>query len=228
MESRERFKGAEWYNSASGLDISIVGLGGTGSWLSIPLSRVGENELYLFDKDEFDKKNLAGQLVSRQQTSVSKTTIAKKNIEDYSDGNTINEYGFFDKESIVTPIIFVGVDSIPVRKLIFDKWYEEYGKSDKFEAVLIDGRLTAESYQVFTIIPGTKELEEYRDNQLNEKGLQELPCTLKQTSHVAQQLAGEMVSIFTNWLTKGVFRAIPYYIRKDIPMYNYERRLYAI
>lgn len=85
-----------------------------------------------------------------------------------------------------------------------------------------------ESYQIFTILPGTKELKEYKATQLNEDNLQEVPCTLKATTHVAQMISAEMVSIFTNWLTGDGVRLLPSYTRRDIPSWNYERNLYAI
>jgi hypothetical protein len=156
------------------------------------------------------------------------TLLSKRLVAEYSEGNAIYTNESFTKDSLVTPIMIVGVDSIPTRKLIFDKWYEEYGKKEMFDSILIDGRLGLESYQIFTLLPGTKQLEDYKNIQLSDEGLLDTPCTLKATTHVAQILAARMVSILTNWLCgKDSVRMIPYYFREDLNTLSIERRLYV-
>ena len=217
MEDRKRFSGLDWTKYTNRLHITIAGLGGIGSNLVIPLSRVVTNsKFYLHDNDSFEEVNLAGQLVRRSDIRNPKVDVARDNIMNYSSTNVVNTFQtrITKVSGMTSPITIVGTDSISSRREIFERWYGNYSNNNT--AVFIDGRLAVKSYKMFLLIPGTKEIEEYREKELTDEVIP-APCTMSQTTHVANLLCSRIVGAFVNWCARedGI-RDIPYSIYENL------------
>lgn len=130
-----RFSGAPWYSP--GIDIFIGGQGGIGSWLSLFLARQEAN-IFLFDYDVVDEVNLAGQLYGQQHIGLSKSQAMKSIVEDLCGHSQVEICGKYDEESMTNKYVFSAFDNMAARKLMFEKWAEEF-KDDK-EALFVDGR----------------------------------------------------------------------------------------
>lgn len=57
-EKYNRFKGATWFEWFLNKPVILGGAGGTGSWLSLLLSRLGCH-IYLYEMDTFEGHNMA-------------------------------------------------------------------------------------------------------------------------------------------------------------------------
>lgn len=228
--SRKRFNKIDWADKVSDNDIVIVGAGAIGSYLAPILARVGTNTFHIFDKDEFSEENLAGQNISHDDIGKNKVDVVKDLITKQSRGNDVFTYNeFYTEESLVSNVMFSCVDSLEARAIIFENWYREFGNCKPNEAVFIDGRLGLEVSQMFCILPGTKELEEYRKVHLDKEGVSELPCTLKITPHVPMGVVDDMVTAYTNWSAfEPELRLIPSYISKDRLDIDFKVKYYGI
>lgn len=215
-QKRVRFSDAHWYNSKEKLDISIIGLGGIGSYLAYFLSRIGDHNFYIYDYDTIDETNMAGQFYPTSAIGENKVRACTDNMIGYS-GVIPNEMGKFTKDSMVTPYMFSPLDNMDVRELAFNKWVEEYGTLD--EALFVDCRMLMESLEVYFV---TKDrIEDYRKELFPDAEIEEAPCSAKATSHCGAMCASLAVAGFTNYLsnlyTDTDIREVPFKLRVDLP-----------
>lgn len=199
MANIERFKDLDWVSLAKETRVTLVGLGGIGSWTSLLLCRTGIGELIAFDGDRVEEHNMGGQLFSIKDIGESKTNGIRGLISKYSPVNItlISRYINLDDE-LYSDIVITGLDSMASRKVVFDNW-----KSNPYRKLFIDGRLLAESYQIFTVLPGNEEA--YENYLFDDSEIEDVACTAKQTSHFAAMIASHIVNIFTNYLSNIVY-----------------------
>jgi len=201
-ERTTRFSTAPWFKQ-EGFRISIIGLGGIGSHLAFQLSRIGTHKFYLYDDDSYEAVNMAGQFVTSGQIGMSKVDAAKMNMDNFSPGNRVfTNNGRFTTSTPPNKIMFGGMDNMEGRKIVYEKWAEAF-KGNK-EAIYIDGRLSADEFQVITIQGADDEAHKrYTEEFLFDSSqAEQLACTFKQTSFLAAQIASVMTGVFTNWLSK--------------------------
>ncbi|MEE8564898.1 MAG: ThiF family adenylyltransferase [Candidatus Thermoplasmatota archaeon] len=207
-----RFQGLEWFDP--NYTILIGGVGGIGSWLSLFLSRAGY-ELYIHDNDMIDETNMGGQLYSTLDIGKNKAKAMKEHLWNFTANDKIHTMGLFDKKSFANPIMFSAFDNMKARKIMFEKW-----KKQKNRNIFIDGRLLAESFQIFTVIPGRE--EDYEKHLFDDDDVEDLLCSVKATSHCGAMIASTMMSIFTNHIAnqKSGFegRDVPFKYLFDIPL----------
>ena len=78
-ESTVRFSGASWFEAAKGVSATIAGVGGIGSWTSLLLSRISQTiRITLYDDDNVEVVNLAGQMFSSNQVGLHKVYAAQE------------------------------------------------------------------------------------------------------------------------------------------------------
>lgn len=216
-----RFKEAGWYNNNQKLDISIIGLGGIGSYLAYFLSRIGDHNFYIYDFDTIEEHNLGGQFYPVLDIGLPKEESCSLLMERYSGANP-NTMNKFTKDSMVTPYMFTPLDNMDVRKLAFDKWVEEYGNSDE-DCLFVDCRMQAESLEVYFI---TKDrIEDYKSELFPDSDIEEQPCSYKATSHCGAMCATLAVTGFTNHLfnlyQETDIRELPFKLRIDLPFFQF-------
>jgi molybdopterin/thiamine biosynthesis adenylyltransferase len=198
-----RLKGAEWFEYAHERDVLLLGAGGISSNLAHCLARIGCN-LHIFDHDDVEAINLAGQLYKRSDIGTNKAVAVKNNISLFSPATQVFTYGKYEAHSMSNEIVLCGFDNMLARKIAFDNWvkYINTPGIDKSKCYFSDGRLTANLVQVYSI-PGDKQdlIDKYYSEALfDDSEVPELDCSFKQTTHVAFLIAGFMTSFFTNWL----------------------------
>lgn len=224
---RARFSEAPWMSYLANATVVVVGAGGIGSWVTMCLARIG-CKVILYDADLFEVHNMGGQLVQTTQignnkaVSVKDTCIALVG----ASANIVTVAEMYTKDSPTSPIMIAAVDNMKTRRLIFDKWSNMY--PDSAEALLIDGRLLAEDYQVYGVMKDrTKAYEEtlFSDNEVPTEN-----CSLKATTHCSLGITSEIISILTNHAanittksTDGIeLRDIPFKIVKSVPNFLYD------
>ncbi len=227
-----RFKGADWFDIVQQQEVILAGLGGIGSYVSLLLSRLNPKELYLFDDDSFESHNLSGQFVTNDDIGEYKVTVALQKAIEYS-GYTPSIYStkYEGTDLIKKPIMICGFDNMKARKEYYNAWKSQLqGTENKEEYVFIDGRLLAEEYQIL-VIPGDDEFiqKEYEEEFLfSDNDIEEVDCTLRQTSHIASLIGAKMVTYFVNFcnnLSEDNFpRRIPYFTHYNALMNSYEFR----
>jgi len=208
MENRQpadlRFQDAAWYNKST--DITIGGAGGIGSWLALALAR-NNHKVHIFDNDTYEHVNLAGQLVAKKQVGISKVTAIRQTVEAFTE-NTLNAYFQLYKKDFYTDIMVAAFDNMEARKLMFETWL-----SNPDRELFIDGRLTAEHYEIYVVTPKTESY--YLQHWFPSSDVEPLPCSYKSTTFMAMGIASTIVNIISNYLSLDVqpYRTIPYCLK---------------
>lgn len=224
----KRFSGSDWYSEQK--EILLVGCGGIGSWLALNLSRIGHS-LSICDMDIVDISNVeGGQMFRKSDVGASKVDVVVRVCREFGCTNSIDAMNYmYTKEAGSTQIVISGLDNMSARKEVFETW-EKYISSlsaegsDLSECLLMDGRLTMEMFEIFTI-RGNDEaaIEKYKKDHLfsDEESIL-LDCSTKQSTFGAMGIASFMTATLCNFLTNNKLgiemREIPFYNRFYLPM----------
>ena len=199
-----RFKDADWFDYLKNKNILVGGAGGIGSWTTLFLARIGMN-VYVMDNDKYDETNMAGQFVNRKGINNYKTSTLENIVYDFTGSDNVHAMiGLYDSDSPTTPLMIGAFDNMKARKVFFENWCKRYGESP--DALLIDGRLAAQSYQIFCIQGGNQaQIDKYRTEYLfGDEEVAPVSCTLKQTSHAAAGIASHITGFLTNFAANQV------------------------
>ena len=193
-----RFRGAPWFREIQTKYISIIGLGGIGSYVAFFLSRCQPGRLLLYDSDIVEEANLSGQLYRKNSLGKRKTTATVHLVNDFSNYYDTRCYSEFNERSYVNAIAIGCVDNMKTRRTIFDRWVYHHGHNPK--ALLIDGRLAAESFQIFCIrTDDSASIERYEKEWLfSDKEADPTICSYKQTSYAAGMIGAFITNLVIN------------------------------
>lgn len=212
-----RFKGATWFDWLLGRDVILGGAGGISSWTSLFLSRLGMH-IYIYDYDSVEFHNLGGQNFRTSDIGKLKTDVAIELAKEFSNHTLIEGMGKYEAESEYTAIMISGFDNMQARKDMFANWKLQLEENPELrkESLFLDGRLLASAYQIFCIQGDNLEhIERYEKEYLfDDSDVEDVDCTLKQTSHCAAGIASHMVGFLTNFATnvvlEGKYMVIPF------------------
>jgi molybdopterin/thiamine biosynthesis adenylyltransferase len=211
-----RFSDIEWFHP--GIPVLVGGAGGIGSWLTFFLARQ-ECKIYLHDYDEVDETNLGGQLYGASYIGQSKVEAMMSISDTFCNNDKVSNMGKFTEDSYANTIMFSAFDNMSSRKLMFEKW-----KAQDDREIFIDGRMLAESAQIFTVRKGDE--DRYEEWLFNDDEVEDVACSMKATSHCGAMTAGFMVSAFNNYITnvktKREFREVPFRTVFELPTVTQE------
>jgi hypothetical protein len=154
-EEHSRFKGAPWYEIIRQKVIMIAGMGGIGSWNALLIARLNPRAIWMYDDDMVEIANMSGQLYGIDDCGKYKTSAMVDTIKRYTTFNDI-----FEKRERITSnsesadIMVCGFDNMAARKIYFTLWVKhvrELSPERKKDCLFIDGRLSIDVAQVFTI-----------------------------------------------------------------------------
>lgn len=221
-EETSRFSGAIWFDNILTKEITLAGLGGIGSYVAFLLSRLHPASLILYDDDVVESGNMSGQLYSSDDVGISKTGAITNMLERYS-----NYYGLvafnerFEADTAPTKIMICGFDTMRSRKTFFNSWKRlvlSLDPQERASCLFIDGRLAAESFQVFCIRGDDSfNMNKYEDEFLfRDSEAEETVCSYKQTTFMANMIASVMVNLFVNFCANECNPLIP----RDLPFFT--------
>ena len=221
-DSTSRFSGTEWYNEIQKKRVTMAGLGGIGSWMSLLIGRMGLQTIILFDDDKVEMTNMSGQLYSREEIGEYKAGAMRKLINKYT--STLSVYAIrrrFTEEDNPGDIMICGFDNMEARKTFFNSWKHHISgitEDQKKQCLFIDGRLSIDTLQVFCIQGNDLEAQiRYESNYLfSDEEADETVCSMKQTSYLAAMIGSVITNLFTNWVANSIDPIIPY----DLPFYT--------
>jgi hypothetical protein len=219
-----RFSSADWFEKIKEQDVILAGLGGIGSWCALLLSRLDIRYLTLFDDDVVDSVNLAGQFYKKSQIKELKASAIYTAIREYSNYYSCNVYkNKFKSNSPTSGIMICGFDNMIARKLFYERWsdYLSNHPSETKECLFIDGRLSADTFQVLCIKgDDVYNMKKYEDKFLfDDSEADETICSFKQTSFMANMIASYMVNLFVNFISNlsnpDIEKSIPFFTEFD-------------
>jgi len=214
--TKSRFSDASWFGNPT--EIIIGGVGGIGSWVALFLARIG-HELYMFDMDNVEEVNLAGQLYSSSDIGRNKAEACKRLLSTLSPGCKIHTTtSAYVESSIATPIMFSCFDNMDARRLLFNNW-----KAQEDRELFVDGRMLAETGMLYTVQKGQE--KEYEATLFADSEVQDAPCSFKATSHCGAFIGSLMTGTMNNYLgnkSDGAdIRIIPFEVQFELPFMNF-------
>lgn len=205
-----RFNGAEWFDAVQN-NVTLIGAGGLGSNIAVSLSRLlSKKVLNIYDPDYIEYKNLAGQNFSLTDVGYAKASVVAVqcscfNPSIYAVPNISIFNGFSDQ--YVPKATITGLDNMASRSFVYYKWKEKIeSTTEDNPVVLIDARLSAETWQVFCVTSTDKKAqEEYESKWLfTDEEADEGVCTYKQTAFAAQMCASFVTNLYINFCTNCI------------------------
>lgn len=217
-KTNTRFKGFNWANDLK--NVYIIGAGGTGSWISLFLSKIGHS-IHIWDEDSFSFENLSGQFTLTTTIGVNKTRATRDNTRAFGCDNPYyvndrhwNEDEFINRNS---NIVISCADSMDVRKRAFEYWKKhQLAKTERDPSemnVFIDTRMSAVTGEIY-MLTTSKHMKLYEATLFSDEEAIEAPCNLKATTHCAATLAGLVVAMFNNQVSNKIdgfyIQEVPY------------------
>lgn len=221
-ESTTRFSGAEWFNEIQKARIIIAGIGGIGSNVAFQLARMIPANLTLYDDDNVERVNMAGQLFSSSNIGESKVTAIANMIYDYTSMKqvlAIKDKFTSDKEP--GDIMICGFDNMRARRTFFNSWYNhisDKSEEERSKCLYLDGRLSIDTLQILCIRGDDQyNIERYEKEFLfTDYEADATICSMKQTTYLACMIGSLMVNLFTNFIANLLDPIIPY----DLPFFT--------
>ena len=217
QEATSRFSGAPWYEEIQKQDVTIVGAGGIGSWTALLVSRLGVNRIVLYDDDVIELGNISGQLYTAEDVDMFKVSALSSELASYSlFTNTTAFHEKFMSGKPITKVVIACLDSMSARRVVFEDWKRKaLAADDKDTWLFIDGRLSAEVFQVYAVSGSSEEdMQRYSRTLFNDSEADSETCSYKQTSFMANMIASFITNIFVNYIASklegGAAREIPF------------------
>ena len=213
-----RFSGLSWATEVQEKEITIIGLGGIGSNVALPLARLNPKKLFLIDPDVVEEVNLAGQAFFNNHVGMKKVDAVAEVLYSWAGYKKIVAIPTLLTEGTdFGEITITGFDNMNARKIAFTNFMDSPAAK-----LLVDARMSVDTIQIFTLLKeDTEFLDTYRDKRLFPENMaQTVPCSMKQTSYTGSILGGLVVNIIINYISSS-FKAFP----KQI-MYNTNTMLY--
>lgn len=210
-DSTARFRGAPWFDELKNVTVSILGVGGIGSWASLFIARLRPGFISLVDDDHIEEVNMSGQFYSKFSIGTPKVDAIRSNLINFCDCYA-HSYRMRITEASELPhnqITVCGFDNMETRKTCFYKWIELLGRinaDERHKLLFIDGRLTATELQIFAIRgDDTVSQNEYNRKWLfDDSDAEETLCSFRQTSHLAGIIGGLITNILVNHITNYI------------------------
>lgn len=221
-ESTTRFSGAEWFNEIQKARIIVAGIGGIGSNVAFQLARMIPANLTLYDDDNVEMVNMAGQLFSNNNIGESKVDAIANMIYSYTSMKqvlAIKDKFTLDKEP--GDIMICGFDNMRARKTFFNSWCNHISnksEEERCKCLYLDGRLSMDTLQILCI----KGDDQYNIDRYEREFLfadyeaDATVCSRKQTTYLACMIGSLMVNLFTNFIANSLHPVIPY----DLPFFT--------
>lgn len=221
-ESTTRFSGAEWFNEMQKARIIVAGIGGIGSNVAFQLARMIPANLTLYDDDNVEMVNMAGQLFSNNNIGESKVDAIANMIYNYTSMKqvlAVKDKFTSDKEP--GDIMICGFDNMRARKTFFNSWCNHISNKsieERSKCLYLDGRLSMNTLQILCI----KGDDQYNIDRYEREFLfadyeaDATVCSKKQTTYLACMIGSLMVNLFTNFIANSLHPVIPY----DLPFFT--------
>lgn len=166
---------------------------------------------------------MSGQLYKITDVGIAKVTAIAATIREFSNfSSIITHIRPFSSLNTASDIMMCGFDNMNARAVAFNAWTDlvaRHTEEDAEKCLFIDGRLSADEFQVFAIQGNDdKAIDKYQKEWLfSDSEAEETVCSFKQTSFMANMIASVMVNIFVNFIANQVdgvgIREVPFLTR---------------
>lgn len=192
-----RVQGAPWFEKAKEEKILVVGAGGIGSSFLYPLVKtIPFKKVILVDHDTVEEHNIGTQWFSYKYIGETKVSACVQSLRHFLPESLVNFdlKGYRYDGQFAYPIMASGLDNMATRRVCFEAWKKQSNRE-----ILIDGRLSANIYQIFVVTPGRE--DEYEATLVEDSAVDDGPCTFKQSAYFATLIGARMTHVLVNYLT---------------------------
>lgn len=132
--------------------VDVIGVGATGSKVAMSLAKLGVQNLHVWDDDNVEAHNLANQVYGVPDIGIAKTLAISEHISQAT-GLDVTRHGRWTPAHArsIGQVVFVMVDSMAVRKEIYDAFH----MNTQID-LIVDPRLGAKHGHVLTYKPGDR------------------------------------------------------------------------
>lgn len=182
--------------AAQSARVLIVGAGAIGSHIAEVLCKMGVRHIRVIDYDTIESHNLPnqgyylGDLGKLKVEALAERLNAGTGAQVVPDPSRLDRVTRFDEE-----IVIAAVDSMEVRRLIFDCFQISLQSS-----VLIDGRMGARVAQVHFVDKTEERLSLYEKSLVPDSETIQEPCTMRSTIFCAYGIASVMGALLAKHL----------------------------
>ena len=221
-ESTTRFSGAEWFNEIQKARIIIAGIGGIGSNVAFQLARMVPANLTLYDDDNIEMVNMAGQLYSYNDIGKYKVNAMADMIYGYTSmKQVLAVQSKFTSDKEPGDIMICGFDNMRARRTFFNSWRNHISDKSvekRAKCLYLDGRLSMDTLQILCIRGDDQyNIDRYeREFLFTDYEADATICSMKQTTYLACMIGSLMVNLFTNFIANTLNPVIPY----DLPFFT--------
>jgi molybdopterin/thiamine biosynthesis adenylyltransferase len=165
--------------------ISVIGAGGIGSPTTLALSKMGVENITIYDDDIIEAHNLPNQMYRISDIGKSKVDATKDICKDFAgvEISVVNKK--FENQSPLG-IVISGVDTMKSREIIWKQLRYKPGVS-----FYIDARMGAEVCKICTVNPcNPSDVKWYESTLFSDDKALEEPCTAKSVIYNTSSIAG--------------------------------------
>lgn len=192
--------------------LTIVGAGGIGSFATCMASKLGINDIILYDDDTFEPHNVPNQWAKKSQVGMPKVEAVKENAEDFGIADIIPMNSQVDKyTAFTTPYIWSGLDSMEARVATWEAIKSSIEAAEVPPLRYWDARLGGELITVWSVdLTDVAEMEAFEKTLYSDGESLELPCT--------RRAVIDVMGYVGSFMTTGLRKAIA---GDDVPGYTF-------
>ena len=189
--------------------VSIIGLGGIGSFVAVGVGKLGVPNIVLVDDDSVELHNLPNQFYDVDQIGLSKTLATAENVESYS-GNADADalFGRIGKDQPIMDewgrpegIVVSGVDSMLSRQDIWENGNLKYNPRVR---CYIDARIAGQVIVIYCVNPNDLDDVKGYEKTLHSDGEAiAAPCTERGVIDVGLTVGAMVTNMVRQSLTGG-------------------------
>ena len=156
--------------------ISIIGCGAIGSFTALTLAKMGFYKMIVWDDDTVGEENISNQFYPYTSIGRAKVEALKEMLFKFETIDIDHHYCRWSKDiPITTDYVIMAVDSMAVRKEIFDS----ISRSVTVQG-FIDGRMGGQQAEVYAVnLSHRDNVKAYKNYLWTDSEASELPCTQK-------------------------------------------------
>lgn len=193
-----------------GEKITVIGAGAIGSWVVLALAKMGFSDITVYDDDTISIENMNCQFYPVTNIGMNKAEALAAMVELFT-GNKIVAKPERYEGGMFKGIVIAAVDSMKVRKNIWDNHKESY-----FTKYIIDPRMGAEDALLYVMNPtDERDVASYEKTLYSDADAVQERCTAKSTIYTANMLSGLVAKAVKDIVTRNKYPRVAQWSIKD-------------
>lgn len=185
------------------LPIHIIGVGATGSWITLALAKLGVSNIHIWDFDIIEEHNIPNQCYNLSDIGTAKVTALEQEIAKKTSTLIHSHDVKVDGSQRLSGVIFLLTDTMKSREDIYYKAI----KNNPNIKLLIETRMDLRGGRIYAIDPKKrKHCLEYEKTFYTDEQAEVSACGISQTViATGLGIASRALWVFLSWINEGHF-----------------------